>query len=356
MMIATNSLPLLSIVVTSRNDDPGGDLIRRMQLFVSSLLEQARRHNLDAELIIVEWNPPPGRPQLAQVLDWPDKAGPCAVRIVEVPPVVHQRFKHSDTLPLFQMIAKNVGIRRARGRFILATNMDILFSDEMVRFLASGRLRTGRMYRVDRHDVRSDVPEGAPIEEQLAFCHRNIIRIRSKDGTRTLEDGGTPAEAPKKSPIAPRQLVRQMIRRWVRRGDRPLHTNACGDFTLMASEHWLAVRGYPEFAMRAFKLDGLLCYAAHFAGARETILRDPMRIYHLEHPARADGALVAVSERDRSARGEVAKPLVLSRDQYDAWVQQMWSKRQPIIFNKNDGWGLVNESLPETVVVEGIGK
>ena len=356
MMIVTNSPPLLSIVVTSRNDDPGGDLIRQMQLFVSSLLEQARRHNLDAELIIVEWNPPPDRPQLAQALDWPDKAGPCAVRIIEVPPAVHQCFKYSDTLPLFQMIAKNVGVRRAWGRFILATNMDILFSDEMARFLASGRLRTGRMYRVDRHDVRSDVPEGAPIEEQLAFCRSNIIRIHRKDGVRFLEDGGTPAEAPRRRPLAPRQFVRQVMRRWGRREDQSLHTHACGDFTLMASEHWLAVRGYPEFPVRAFKLDGLLCYAAHFAGARETILRDPMRIYHLEHPARADGALVAVSERDRSARGEVTKPLVLSRDQYAGWVQQMRSKRQPIIFNKDEKWGLVNESLPETVIVEGIGK
>jgi len=38
------------------------------------------------------------------------------------------------------MIAKNVGIRRARGRFVLCTNVDLLFSDKMVRFLAFGRL------------------------------------------------------------------------------------------------------------------------------------------------------------------------------------------------------------------------
>ena len=38
------------------------------------------------------------------------------------------------------MIAKNVGIRRARGRFMLATNIDIIFSNELVDWLASGPL------------------------------------------------------------------------------------------------------------------------------------------------------------------------------------------------------------------------
>lgn len=55
--------------------------------------------------------------------------------------------------------------------------------------------------------------------------------------------------------------------------------------------------GYPEFPTRAMKLDGLLCYAAHYAGAKERVLRDPMRRYHLKHPACADRALVALSGR-----------------------------------------------------------
>jgi hypothetical protein len=62
------------------------------------------------------------------------------VRFIQVPPEIHRKFRHADHLPLYQMIAKNVGIRRARGRFILVTNIDILFSDELVSFLAKGLL------------------------------------------------------------------------------------------------------------------------------------------------------------------------------------------------------------------------
>jgi hypothetical protein len=40
------------------------------------------------------------------------------------------------------MIAKNVGIRRARGRFVLATNVDILLDDALVRFLRDRRRRS----------------------------------------------------------------------------------------------------------------------------------------------------------------------------------------------------------------------
>src|SRR5271163_2327585 len=132
--------PYLSVVVASRNDDHGGNLLDRMQAFVNGLMQQCCRHELDAELIIVEWNPPPDRPRLAEALRWPDTNGHCRVRIIEVPAALHQRFQNADRLPLFQMIAKNVGIRRARGRFVLATNIDILFSDELMAHIAAEQL------------------------------------------------------------------------------------------------------------------------------------------------------------------------------------------------------------------------
>src|SRR5688572_18132065 len=107
--------PLLSVVATSRNDDHGANLLGRMQAFTGGFIDPCNRHSLHAELLLVEWNPPPGRPRLAQALRWPDDPSPCEVRIVEVSESLHRRFAHAEALPLFQMIGKNVGIRRARG-------------------------------------------------------------------------------------------------------------------------------------------------------------------------------------------------------------------------------------------------
>ena len=182
--------PYLSFVVASRNDDHGGDLLRRMQIFVDGLLNQCRRHDLPAELIIVEWNPPADRPRLAEALRWPEDTGPCAVRIIEVPESLHRRLRHSAQLPRFQMIAKNVGIRRARGEYVLATNIDILFSDELMAHFAARRLQPRRLYRMDRLDVAAAVPLPAPVEEQLAYCEQNLLRRNAREGTFRLTPTG----------------------------------------------------------------------------------------------------------------------------------------------------------------------
>jgi hypothetical protein len=377
--------PTLSIVATSRNDDHGGNLLGRMELFVSGLSQQARRHRLDAELIVVEWNPPPDRPRLAQALSWPTEAGPCAVRIIEVPPELHRRYQHSEALPLFQMIAKNVGIRRARGRFVLATCIDLLFSDELVRFLASGALEPGWLYRIDRHDVPADVPADGSIEEQLEYCRRHVIRINTRDGI--LKRGALPWESLGKvgSYLALLgQFVSQAWPRWPEgktwsevmalRSFRTffayqlnlmgrgvsylkqllwpsflrLHLNASGDFTLMAREHWFVLHGYPELEMYSMNLDSLLCHMAYHAGIRERVLVDPMRIYHVEH---TEGWSPEI-ERDGTLRRWLDSAGIpqLSIEQVYAWSLQMQRKQRPIVFN-DETWGLALENLPETQIV-----
>lgn len=57
-----------------------------------------------------------------------------------------------------------------------------------------------------------------------------------------------------------------------------LHTNGCGDFTLIAGEHWFDLRGYPELDIFSMNIDSVFCFAAHYGGAREEVLPEPMRI------------------------------------------------------------------------------
>ena len=53
-----------------------------------------------------------------------------------------------------EFFAKNVGIRRARGRFVLTTNTDIWLSRERAAG-AMPRLRAGMLYRAIRVDLRA---------------------------------------------------------------------------------------------------------------------------------------------------------------------------------------------------------
>jgi hypothetical protein len=186
-----NETPYLSVVVTARNDDHGGNLAPRMQAFVNGLLAQCQRHGVPAELVMVEWNPPSDRPPLAEALDWSGQNEFCTVRIIEVPAALHERFQHGQALPLYQMIAKNAGIRRARGEFILATNIDILFSDELFKILAERALQPGKMYRADRWDVMADVPADRPIDRQLDWCRSHLLRVNKREGTFALNPDGS---------------------------------------------------------------------------------------------------------------------------------------------------------------------
>ena len=396
----------LTVVVTTRNDDHGGDLLRRTQIFVTSLLDQCRHRNLDTELIMVEWNPPADRPRLAEALHWPRELGPCTVRIIEVPPDIHSRFRYSDRLPLFQMIAKNVGIRRAQGQFVLATNIDVLFSDELMDFMASGGLESDFMYRVDRYDVTADVPLDSSTSQRLEYCRANVIRINDRTGTHSAETCPVASAAEaingEKWPWSWYRWWRRATRRWRRRwrsrtwfgypymklrrwwrtacqswrrgegcaglwpavlrgnyalqemGVIPvtirsrLHTNACGDFTLMDREHWFALRGYPELEVFSFHLDSVLCHAAHHSGARERVLLDPMRIYHIEHAAGSgwtpQGQKKLYERLDKSGIPQ------LGSDLFNAWAIQMRRERQPVIFS-DWLWGLADEDLVETTII-----
>lgn len=407
--------PYLSVVATARNDNHGGNMLRRMQIFVNGLIAQARRYQLPTELIIVEWNPPSDRPRLAEALAWDIQDSPCTIRIIEVPPEQHQTLRYAQALPLFQMIAKNVGIRRAQGEFVLATNIDLLFSDALFEFLASRQMQPKTSYRIDRYDVKSDVPLEAPMEEQLAFCDRNILRINRRDHIEELDltppEAATPEPVVEESiPLPPpkkwyenipetslptlanlRRIYKQLLPTPVRDGilrllpkdlttwliekqlltaqappplpepvaviEEPppvplwqypsLHTNACGDFTLMSFDDWSAIRGYPEWEIFSFHLDSILLYIAHYAGIQEAVLEEPIRVYHIEH---ASGWTPQV-ERDQSLNQRLAKLKIpqLSMEQFDAIARLMEQTGQPLVVNADD-WGMANANLPETTI------
>jgi hypothetical protein len=127
-----------------------------------------------------------------------------------------------------------------------------------------------------------------------------------------------------------------------------LHINACGDFTLMAREHWFAVRGYAELNQFSMHLDSILCYAAHHAGASEQLLPEPMRIYHIEHGA--GSGWTPEGEGKLYARISQQGIQTVSYEDLTALIAQMRSLHAPVIFNMDD-WGLAALTFPETAPV-----
>jgi len=270
------------------------------------------------------------------------------------------------------MIAKNVGIRRAYGQFILATNVDILFSDELIRFLASGRLRPRILYRIDRYDVPSDVPARATIEDQLDYCMRNIVCVNGRDCTFERDDlrwkqlgrfyCGVKllkkcqllfsSASSQKGFAANARTIHTLlvngadyIRDLISPSFPKLHGNACGDFTLMAREHWYTLRGYPELEMFSYNLDFVLCHMAYHIGVQEKILQDPMRIYHIGHSS----GWTPKGDAQMKERLRIIGVPMVDTPQFKSLAMQMQREKRPIILN-SEGWGLASEHLLETTI------
>jgi hypothetical protein len=346
--LAAPPAPYLTVVIPSRNDDHGGGMRERMTACVHGLLDQARRHRLRGELVLVEWNPPPERPALASLFDWSRAAG-FEARVVTVPPAFHRRFPHSDRVLVHTLAAWNVGIRRARGEFVLCTSADVLLSDELARFLAAERLEPDAMYHIDRTNVGREALAATSLEERLQACAEHVLGVSESVRNEFPPGYGIPE----------------------------LHLSAPGDFALLSRSRWHSLGGYPEFDIRGTGVDVLFCYLAHHAGVREIVLRPPLRLYHVDHSRNWGGRKHAVERllydglglRDRLPRSvrRAVSPWILrifprAPSTWDArgvpglsfadverFVVDLYGGSNRIPANTDD-WGFAGETLPEVTV------
>ena len=321
--------PKVSFVVTARNDNYGGDFLQRMQAFVNVLLTLCERHYFSMELVIVEWNPPKDNPRLIDALTWIDSPKYCKVKVIEVPEEIHQQLPNSERMPLFEYIGKNVGVCRAQGEFVLVTNPDILFSEELIQFLASARLSPKYFYRSTRYDVEGTIPVDVPVEELLAYCQQHITRINaypSSFDNRFSQRFNLPR-------ILYDCLDYMTWRLRYFPYDRPF-TNASGDFFMMHQSHWHFLHGYPQIIGAdnhgLFHTDSFMMYEALFYGLKQIRLKSRLKIYHQEH--------------GRQERRAPFSPEV------ESTRSQLLKARKPIILN-DETWGLSEYELTESVIV-----
>jgi hypothetical protein len=248
--------PYVSFVTYGRNDGYTPSYARRVSRATACLAEQLERAEIDSEIILVDWNAPSDRPRLIDLLEFPRALRHVSVRGIVVDACHHAGFAGVNERPIHPGEAANVGLRRARGRFVTPKASDTFFSPQAIAMLSRRDLDENTMYRVDRHDVQI--------------------------GDDSIWDLGAEAllAALEALPSAPLARIRQ-LEVW---GLPELHTNACGDFILMDLRHWHRLRGYPRDAtVLALDLDSLVMHAAAAAGVRECCWSDDCRVYKPAH-------------------------------------------------------------------------
>jgi hypothetical protein len=118
--------PFISSVCISRNDDYSDNLAKRMTLALASHI-----HAFD-EVVYVDWNTDFGKPTMDDVIR--ERLVPIVGKnisklrtIVVTAEQVRSMQLPSDAQDCCEVLARNVGIRRALGDYIVSTNCDIMY-------------------------------------------------------------------------------------------------------------------------------------------------------------------------------------------------------------------------------------
>ena len=259
--------PYISVVIVGRNDNYGVNFLSRINTFVRSLDHQVRNYPNLVELVVVEWNPLDDRPGLKDALV---PVNNLDLRIITVPPDVHNSIGHPN--PVLEFQGKNVGIRRARGKFVLVTNPDIVFTQELIDEFGKRQLDSNCFYRTDRYDFVSDGIESIEPENYIKFACEHAFDAHLTFVWGTESRLIKPATALEDLPVS----------------DCPttLHTNACGDFILAPREFFFEVHGVLESITEVYHVDSISLLKLANHPYTQKIFASPMCIFHQHHDRR----------------------------------------------------------------------
>ncbi|MDB5282629.1 MAG: hypothetical protein JWO06_1704 [Bacteroidota bacterium] len=333
----------LSVVVAARNDNYGGDFEERLQNCITWFDGYANRYGLKAEFIIVNYNPVEERPSLLEAVTFP-KASNVDYRIITVPKAFHEKVSMDGLkrkIPMYEYIAKNIGIRRATGEYILAGNPDILLDPSILNYIARQKLQSDHYYRVDRCDYKA-IGKAVTMDD-LEEVRKRIFVIHTR---------GYDFEI-KSQPFFFLKLLWAKIKTALISGKKAyearyhqrssaypmpyrIHTNGGGDFLLMHRNSWYKIHGNPENTFLPVHTDSIAVAMAKFSGLKEFVFFYPA--YHQDHGRRFSSG---------QADEEVEK--MYRQFLEDAnWMEQ---NKQAKIYN-TETWGFSNETFEEILVKE----
>jgi hypothetical protein len=284
--------PLVSIVLTGRNDDHGKGFRERFFRTLGFNHRELSARGIPHEFVFVEWAPPADRETLAELVrEAIPELEPAAVSWFIVDARFQSELSLNPRLQYLEFVAKNVGIRRAKGRFVLASNCDVYFGRHVLDVLQRAALQRFTVYRAARHDLieGSDVPQ--------------------PDWGRLEREESLAGPPPTLKP--------------------PLLAGATGDFVLLDRDTFQALRGFNEVYRAArIGVDTNFLVKALSSGLRIADIGGP--VYHVNHPD--------------SYR--LSRHLYDGREAEAPWGNKRWHSRG-VVYDNPATWGLSDATSRE---------
>lgn len=221
---------MFSVVVVGRNDSHGYNLSKRVATSLNSMADSLTEED---EIIFVDWNTPVFLPPMPMTIQ-SELTDHCRskLKIVRIPPSIHNQVKNDSNKNLLEPIARNVGLRATNpnSTWVLSTNTDMIF-------LTGGKSFSELVSNLDFNlwtTYRYELPEY--LWESLASNQPKSVHEQVQMWHKTLD-------LPRKYFNAPREYPGLRI------------VDGVGDFQLAPRSLWELIGGFPEEMLHGWHVD-----------------------------------------------------------------------------------------------------
>jgi hypothetical protein len=326
--------PYLSVVLIGRNDDYGGDFKSRLERSINWTFSQLTKNEISSEIIFVNYNPLP-LPLISEFIQWPLSNKYVRVRVITLPGEIHAEFLESNDakkVPVLEYPAKNTGICRATGEFILCMNPDIMIDPRIFKRLKSLDKQT--YYGCVRVDFKGDFISGK-YDVKKIFYKGGSYSINPNTNLWFLKLKHFVKNRWKLNTVHLKGLLDFLsIPVYYHNVEFKYICNLGGDFLLMHKDSWRALRGYDEKTYISLHTDALMVVRAAMFGLKEKVMK--YKVFHEEHERRYDANI---------KNEEFRKAYIHFQEE----SRKMLESKKNTVYNGSD-WGFNTHQLPEIIM------
>lgn len=322
----------LSIILAVRNDNYGGDFIQRLQNCITWNTSLLEKNKVKTEFVLINWNPIEFNVSLKSAINWPKYRHFVKFRIIYVPKEIHQIYTNPSIrkkLPLYEYLAKNTGIRRAKGKFILSMNPDILISENLIKKISKKKLKKDSFYRANRIDFEEN-----NIENKTRVWLKGFVYKTTDFHFFSMCFNELICFWRKKSILFESFFKRRNWNVYYHNAEYIYHCNVSGDFMLLHRDNWYKLKGNPENTYLPLHTDALMVVLAGTSGLKEIVFSAP--IFHQEHLRRFNA--------DEKENKENRNAYLYFQNE----SQEMIQNKKPKQYN-DENWGLAKFDLKEEI-------
>jgi len=255
----------ISAIIVSRNDNYGGHLNERATYCFNSAIDTYD------EVIYVDWNSPT-HSLLYDIKDNINFKG--NFKHFVIPPKAAKQLTNFDPYAQIccEVLARNIGLRRAEGDWLVSTNIDIIHPRREELEETINKLDQNSFYTISRR---------ATDWEQIKKFHNDEIPFDQWKSLRDYLISGSEERHFEETTVT---------------GDDYSIINCCGDFQISTKNIWNSVRGMEEDLIYSLYADTNVQKKAAMHGFGLKALYSPA-LFHIEHGKGGGGFLDGINKK-----------------------------------------------------------